>query len=54
MNRSFGFKGNAALMVSHCAGMLDLVALPLWIGVLVASYQFDSQQSVGLFTLFLI
>ncbi len=54
MNRSFGFKGNAALMVSHCAGMLDLVALPLWIGVLVASYQFDSQQSGGLVTLFLI
>ncbi|BFM49090.1 MFS transporter [Marinomonas sp. THO17] len=54
MRPSFGFKGNAALMVSHCAGMLDLVALPLWIGVLVASYQFDSQQSGGLVTLFLI
>ena len=54
MSHRFGFKGNLALMVSHCAGMLDLVALPLWVGILVASYQFDSQQAGGLVTLFLI
>ncbi|NLQ18276.1 MFS transporter [Marinomonas sp. M1K-6] len=54
MSHRFGFKGNFALMVSHSAGMLDLVALPLWIGVLVTSYHFDSQQAGGLVTLFLI
>ncbi|MGO2236710.1 MFS transporter [Marinomonas sp. UCMA 3892] len=54
MSQRFGFKGNLALMVSHSAGMLDLVALPLWIGVLVATYHFDSQQAGGLVTLFLI
>lgn len=54
MSHRFGLKGNIALMVSHCAGMLDLVALPLWIGVLVSSYHFDSQQSGSLVTLFLI
>jgi len=54
MSHRFGFKGNLALMVSHCAGMLDLVALPLWIGVLVSYYKLDSQQSGSLVTLFLI
>lgn len=54
MSHRFGFKGNLALMVSHCAGMLDLVALPLWIGILVSYYQFDTQQSGSLVTLFLI
>ncbi|WP_421854351.1 MFS transporter [Marinomonas sp.] len=53
MSQRFGVKGNIALMVSHCAGMLDLVALPLWIGILVASYHFDTQQAGGLVTLFL-
>jgi predicted MFS family arabinose efflux permease len=54
MSHRFGFKGNIALMVSHCAGMIDLVALPLWIGVLVASYHLDTQQAGGLVTLFLL
>ncbi|KZN15331.1 MFS transporter [Marinomonas sp. TW1] len=53
MSHRFGVKGNIALMVSHCAGMIDLVAMPLWIGVLVASYQFDSQEAGGLVTFFL-
>jgi predicted MFS family arabinose efflux permease len=47
-------RGIAALMVSHCAGMLDLVALPLWVGTLVAHYQFNAQQAGMLPTLFLI
>ena len=25
-------RGRAALMVAHCAGMVDLVALPVWMG----------------------
>ena len=27
--------GRAALMVAHCAGMVDLVALPVWVGTLI-------------------
>jgi hypothetical protein len=25
-------------MVGHCAGMVDLVALPVWMGALIARY----------------
>lgn len=46
--------GRAALMVAHCAGMVDLVALPVWIGVLISGFGLDSQQAGGLATLFLI
>lgn len=45
--------GRAALMVAHCAGMVDLVALPVWVGVLIGGYGFDPQQAGGLATLFL-
>lgn len=47
-------RGLFALMVAHCAGMLDLVALPVWVGTLVAQYHFDPQQAGGMATLFLI
>ena len=47
-------RGIFALMAAHCAGMLDLVALPVWVGTLVQRYQFDPQQAGGLATLFLI
>ncbi|MBY0557700.1 MAG: MFS transporter [Burkholderiaceae bacterium] len=46
--------GRAALMVAHCAGMVDLVALPVWVGVLVSGYGLDPQQAGGLATLFLL
>lgn len=46
--------GRAALMVAHCAGMVDLVALPVWVGVLISGYGLDPQQAGGLATLFLI
>lgn len=46
-------RGMFALMMAHCAGMLDLVALPIWVGTLIAHYQFDPQQAGGLATLFL-
>lgn len=42
-----------ALMVAHCAGMVDLVALPVWVGTLIAQYRFDPQQAGALATLFL-
>ena len=43
-----------ALIVAHCAGMLDLVALPVWMGAaLIGSLQLDPQQAGLLVTLFL-
>jgi predicted MFS family arabinose efflux permease len=47
-------RGRAALMVAHCAGMVDLVALPLWVGTLIAHHGFDPQQAGALVTLFLL
>jgi len=46
-------RGRIGLTVAHCAGMLDTVALPIWVGTLVASYRFDPQQAGFLVTLFL-
>ncbi len=40
-------------MVMHCAGMVDLVALSVWVGALISAYGFDAQQAGGLPTLFL-
>jgi len=42
-----------ALMMAHCAGMIDLVALPVWVGTLVAHYHFNAQQAGMLASLFL-
>src|SRR3954471_17044720 len=47
------WSGRIALMVAHCAGMVDLVALPVWVGTLIARYGFDPQQAGALATLFL-
>ena len=49
-----GVAGTIALMVAHCAGMVDLVALPVWVGTLVGSYGFSPQQAGGLATVFLL
>jgi predicted MFS family arabinose efflux permease len=46
--------GRFILMLAHCAGMVDLVALPVWVGTLVAHRQLDPQRAGGLVTLFLI
>jgi len=46
-------RGLVTLMVAHCAGMIDLVALPVWVGALITQYRFDPQQAGGLATLFL-
>jgi predicted MFS family arabinose efflux permease len=43
----------AALVVCHCAGMIDMVALPVWIGALVERFHFSTQQSGAVVTLFL-
>ena len=47
-------RGRGALMIGHCAGMVDLVALPVWVGTLVAQYRFDPQQAGMLASLFLV
>jgi predicted MFS family arabinose efflux permease len=44
----------ASLLVGHCAGMLDLVALPVWVGAnLVGWFHLDPQKAGLLATLFL-
>jgi predicted MFS family arabinose efflux permease len=45
--------GRVALTVAHVAGMIDLVALPVWVGTLITAYRFDPQQAGALVTLFL-
>lgn len=55
--RADGFSGAniGALLLGHCAGMLDLVALPLWVGAnLIGFYQFDPQKAGLLATTFLL
>ncbi len=54
MTTTASWPGRVALMVAHCAGMVDLVALPVWVGALMAHYRFDPQQAGGLATLFLL
>lgn len=54
MSSTSSRRGRAALMVAHCAGMIDLVALPVWVGALMQHYRFDPQQAGGLATLFLV
>lgn len=48
------WSGRLVLMAAHCAGMVDLVALPVWVGALISEYKFDPQRAGGLATLFLI
>ncbi|MBV1788713.1 MFS transporter [Marinobacterium sp. D7] len=45
--------GKAALSVGHMAGMIDLAALPLWIGVLMQHYGLQPTQAGLTVTLFL-
>jgi predicted MFS family arabinose efflux permease len=50
----FGIGGTAALVLAHCAGMVDLIALPVWVGALVERFGFSPQQAGGMATLFLL
>ncbi|MBB5503503.1 MFS transporter [Paraburkholderia sp. MM5384-R2] len=50
----YGGAGVLALLVAHCAGMVDLVALPVWVGTLIGDYHLDPQQAGSLATLFLV
>jgi len=51
---TYSISGRISLMVAHCAGMLDLIALPVWVGALIQHYKFDPQQAGGLVTVFLL
>eukprot|EP01035_Chromulina_nebulosa_P006115 gene6115-8285_t len=53
MVKTDSWRGRIVLMVAHCAGMVDLVALPVWVGTLISRYGLDPQQAGGLATLFL-
>ncbi|AVR87121.1 MFS transporter [Thauera aromatica] len=53
MGESTGWKGRGALLVAHCAGMVDLVALPVWVGSLIAWYGLDPLRGGALPTFFL-
>ncbi|PJE28289.1 Major Facilitator Superfamily protein [Pseudooceanicola marinus] len=46
--------GAAALVVGHCAGLVDLVALPVWVGALISRFGFGPREAGALVTLFLI
>jgi predicted MFS family arabinose efflux permease len=53
MTKTESALGRGVLMAAHCAGMIDLVTLPVWVGTLISSYRFDAQQAGALVTLFL-
>lgn len=51
--QKFGVAGGIALVIGHFSGMLDLIALPVWVGALVERFTFSPQQAGTLVTLFL-
>jgi len=54
MSKPIGVGGKAVLTIGHMAGMIDMVALPLWIGGLMQHYQFSPQDAGITVTLFLL
>ena len=52
--QKFGIAGSIALVIGHFSGMLDLIALPVWVGALVERFGFSPQQAGGVVTLFLV
>ncbi|MCM2293803.1 MFS transporter [Allorhizobium sp. BGMRC 0089] len=53
MSTNEKWSSRVALSVTHVAGMIDLMALPVWVGTLISAYKFDPQQAGSLVTLFL-
>lgn len=47
-------RGTYVLMLAHVAGLIDLVALPLWVGILVQHYRLDFEHAGLTVTLFLL
>lgn len=52
--QKFGVAGATALVIGHFSGMLDLIALPVWVGALVERFQFTPQSAGAVVTLFLV
>jgi predicted MFS family arabinose efflux permease len=48
------WRGRSILMLAHFAGMIDLVALPVWVGALVQHYGFDLERAGMVVTAFLL
>lgn len=46
-------RGRSVLTLAHVAGMIDMVALPLWIGTLIQHYGYSAPQAGITVTLFL-
>ncbi len=44
---------NLALVVAHVAGMIDLVALPVWVETLIQHFHYDAQRAGSLATVYL-
>jgi predicted MFS family arabinose efflux permease len=49
-----GFVGRGALVVGHAAGMLDLVSMPLWVGVLIQFRHMSAPQAGLLITCYMV
>lgn len=45
--------GNASLCIGHMAGMIDLAALPLWVGIMMQHYRLPPEQAGLTITMFL-
>jgi len=43
-----------ALVISHMGGMIDLAALPVWVGTIIAAYAFMPAEGGLIVTLFLV
>lgn len=54
METTESMKSKIVLMIAHIAGMIDFVALPVWVGTLIPYYGLNPQSAGGLVTLFLI
>lgn len=46
--------GRAALLLCHCAGMVDLIAMPVWMEVLISRYALGPQRAGALVSVFLL
>jgi len=51
--QKFGIGGGIALVIGNFSGLLDLIALPVWIGGLVERFHFAPQEAGAMVTLFL-
>lgn len=52
--QKFGIGGGIALIIGNFSGLLDLIALPVWIGGLVERFHFAPQEAGAMVTLFLL